>query len=136
MSVIDFNSLVNFGQNAFAETFEGLANAHRTNRFLTTVGKNGRILRSGWQNVTTNCRYAHGEGVMRKRKQQFVRRDLRGSQWHRRRISLCVAGDYEGSFYCNSRRQSLHYCYCRQDCEDACGVWTLPRITSDHRERR
>lgn len=39
MSVIDFNSLVNFGQNAFAETFEGLANAHRMDRFFATVGK-------------------------------------------------------------------------------------------------
>ena len=46
MSVIDFNSLVNFSQNAFAETFEGFANVHRMDRFLTTVGKNGRILNS------------------------------------------------------------------------------------------
>ena len=53
MSVIDFNSLVNFSQNAFAETFEGFANAHRMDRFLTTVGKNGRILKNQWQNVTT-----------------------------------------------------------------------------------
>ena len=74
MSVIHFNSLVNFGQNAFAETFEGLGNSHLTDRFLTTVGKNGRILKSRWQNVTANCTYAHGEGVMRKRKQQLVRK--------------------------------------------------------------
>ncbi len=57
MSVIDFNSLVNFSQNAFAETFDGFASAHRMDSFLTTVGKNGCILNSQWQNVTTNYRY-------------------------------------------------------------------------------
>ena len=112
MSVIDFNSLVNFSQNAFAETFEGFANAHRMDRFLTTVGKNGRILNSRWQNVTTNYRYAHGEGVMRK--QQLVRKDTRGGQWHRTRISLRVAGDYERPFYYNSRGRSLPDRRCRK----------------------
>ncbi len=126
MSLIDFNSLVNFSQNAFAETFEGFANAHRMDRFSHNCRQKWTHSEQSWQNVTTNYRYAHGEGVMRKRKKQFVRRDLRGSQWYRRRISLCVAGDYEGSFYCNSRGQSLHYCYCRQGCEDAWDVRTLP----------
>jgi len=46
MSVIDFNSLADFGPNVFAETPEGLTNAHRTDRFLTTVGKNGRARKS------------------------------------------------------------------------------------------
>ena len=36
MSVIDFNSLINFGQIIFMETLKGPANAHREDRFLTT----------------------------------------------------------------------------------------------------
>ena len=36
MTVIDFNSLINFGQITFVETLKGLANAHRANCFLTT----------------------------------------------------------------------------------------------------
>jgi hypothetical protein len=36
MAVIDFNSVVNFGQNTFLATVKGLANVHRTNCFLIT----------------------------------------------------------------------------------------------------
>jgi hypothetical protein len=36
MTVIDFNSLINFSQITFVETLKGLANAHRANCFLTT----------------------------------------------------------------------------------------------------
>ena len=36
MTVIDFNSLVDFGQIIFMPTSKGLANVHRTNSFLTT----------------------------------------------------------------------------------------------------
>ena len=35
MTVIDFNSLIDFGQIAFKATLKGLANAHRTNSLLT-----------------------------------------------------------------------------------------------------
>jgi len=36
MTVIDFNSLVDFGQNIFLATSKGLANVHWKNSFLTT----------------------------------------------------------------------------------------------------
>ncbi len=36
MAVTDFNSLIDFGQNAFMATSKGLANVHGTNSFLTT----------------------------------------------------------------------------------------------------
>jgi hypothetical protein len=36
MTVIDFNSPINFGQITFPTTLKGLANAHRANNFLTT----------------------------------------------------------------------------------------------------
>jgi hypothetical protein len=38
MVVFDFNSFLDFGQNAFASTLKGLAKALRTNRLLTTAG--------------------------------------------------------------------------------------------------
>ena len=36
MTVLDFNSLINFGQITFVQTLKGLTNAHRENSFLTT----------------------------------------------------------------------------------------------------
>jgi len=43
MVVIDFNSPINFGQNTFAKTLKGQANARGTNCFLTTVRLSAKI---------------------------------------------------------------------------------------------